>query len=205
MIKEGKKQYGLLNWLNMNSLMRLMYQCYRKGVLDACEMNDDFFCQEFVDRHTENGTYGVLYLEGDMSRNEWIFTLYMLCREKRMFPLYKNYLEEVRSSQGMYGVTFPILMDFYLLGVKAWLEYPNPIRRGPFMHEKRTKWMPTRDGRPISFTWIMLVDYTQRFCFDRKRHIENQSEHRIRPEAWEDFALAVRCVADKENRKRGKI
>lgn len=195
------KDFALLNWYSARRLMHLMYACYRHGALDACELNDDFKCQEFLEHHTANGTYGTLDMEGDMSRNEWIFTLQVWCRMCRQHALFNNYIEPIRTSHGIYAVTFPVLMDYYMMGVRAWLDYPNPIRRGSFERETRSMWKPASDGSERVFTNDIFTEETQRACFNRRRHFDTQKEA-LKEEMWEDFALAFRCVTrDKTNRR----
>lgn len=187
-----KSQRSPLNRSTAPSVVRLFDYCFKQGVEDAYALEDDFAAKEWMEEHLKNDTYGVLSdkdLPFDWRR--WRFTLYRWCRIARLPSLADTYLNRLERYRNTFA--FSILhfaMRFYLMGVKEWLDYPNPANLAYFRQNNKVHWIPCenylRKMRISDF-----VSYVQEFVYERK-------DAAIEGDTWvkryDDFSQALwRC------------
>lgn len=126
------------------NILRLFDYCFKQGVKEAMDMEDDYAVKEWVERREENHDYGLLSEPGEgFDWKRWRFTLYRWCRENRLNTIAENYIDRLRVFQGnMTFAIIPISMQFYLMGVGEWLEYPNPLAWAIFSTQAKIHWKP---------------------------------------------------------------
>lgn len=124
-------------------MLQLFDCCFKQGVIDSCDTEDDYFVREWYEEKKESWQYGVLSdpdIVYDWRR--WRYTLLRWCRLRALRKLGEQYLDPLqRGKTFQYGV-IPMCMRFYLMGVEEWLEYPNPMKIEIFKQRTRTHWKP---------------------------------------------------------------
>lgn len=130
-----------LNRSSAPQIIRLCSVCFKQGVLGAYDMGDDYAVQEFVDSHESSWTYGVLGEPDDYDWKMWRFSLYRWCRNSGLVKFAEDYLYEVKKYDHLFC---PIIfsMRFYLLGIREWLAYPNPVGIERFRKNSNVHWDP---------------------------------------------------------------
>ena len=179
----------VLNRTTAPMVLRLFDLCFKRGVLDACDQDDDYASREFLEKHKSDGGYGLVYDDEDFDWKRWRFTISRMCRENRLTRLEEEYLSSSalrhRATTFLYAI-LPITMRFYLMGVEEWLDYPNEAHKAFFV-EPNVHWKPV----PSHLRKINKNDfiyYMQEFVYERQRlHFEND----LTPKQYDSFAEAM--------------
>lgn len=159
----------------MNSLLtrttapmaiRFMALCFKRGVIEGSELGNDIDAKEFYDEKSMDWSFGTLlhpeYTDWKAFRSQ----MYWWAREYRMKTLAESYLFRIRNKNYTWCI-LPYCMRFYLLGVKEWLDYPNPGRIELFKQSGNVHWDP---NAPIkSITRMDIISYLHTFEFDFRR------------------------------------
>lgn len=163
-----------LNRTTAPQILRLCALCLKNGVLDAYEMGDDYAVEEFLRKHKEGWTYGVLGEPDDYDWKMWRFSLYKWCRRNALSQFADNYLYEVKRFNYLYC---PILlsMRFYLMGIEEWLSYPNPVNIERFRKESAVHWAPMGAGSQ-KMTRKEIIAEMQNVAFQFRRRPEEAQE-----------------------------
>lgn len=153
---------------NVKYLLRLFDHYYKKGIKDAIERNDDFFCREFVEKMTAPRTFGFLDTPYSLTWKEWRFYAYPECRMNRLNSA-APILDSIKLYTGHVAAILPMLMDFYLKGINDWLEYPNSGHWARFHNRPYARW-----GDKIRFpSWNAVIDDLQLMMISRS-HMESE-------------------------------
>ncbi len=173
-IRHTAMSYSPLNRTTAPQILRLCALCLKNGVLDAYELGDDYAAEEFVRKHKENWTYGVLGEPDDYDWKMWRFSLYKWCRRAGLSSFADNYLYEVKRFNYLYC---PILMSmrFYLMGIEEWLSYPNPVGIEQFRAQTSIHWRP-QGGGPLKLTKKDIIAELQDISYQSRRRPENEQE-----------------------------
>jgi len=122
-------------------IIKLLDFCYKKGVIDACSVEDDLEVRDWLDAMHKKGRYGLVdFPDEECDWKRWRFFLLRWCRENRLPKLGFEYIDCVRKVSGFEYVIIPMTMRFYLQGVKEWLEYPNEMAMAIFKSKTRRRW-----------------------------------------------------------------
>ena len=187
-----------LNRTTAPQILRLCALCLKNGVLDAYEMGDDYAVEEFLRKHKENWTYGVLGEPDDYDWKMWRFALYRWCRKCGLTSFAENYLYEVKRFNYLYC---PILlsMRFYLMGIEEWLSYPNPVNIERFRKESSTHWTSMGAGSQ-KMTRREIIAEMQNIAYQFRRRPEEQRE--MSYGVLEEFSSAIYDLTSKCKYKR---
>ena len=168
-----------LNRSNAPRVVRLFDVCFKRGVYDACELDDQFATKEFIDTHKMQFSFGIL---GD----DVIFVLYKWARQNGLTPLGENYILFIRNKSHLWPL-LPYCMRFYILGMEEWLKYPNRQAIGVFKQHKRIHWDPES---PVKrFTLSDYTSYMHEFAYEyRKLPVERMP---ISPGMMDSYCLAL--------------
>ncbi len=182
-----------LNRTTAPQAIRLFDYCFKQGVLDACNLEDDYAAREFLDSRLEDGGYGLLSEPSDgFDWRRWQHTLYRFCRFGRLGSIAESYIDKVHryKNTSLFAI-LPIAMRFYLMGVQEWLDYPNATNTALFKQNKKVHWKPMprhlRDIRTADF-----ISTIQEFVYERQA---KAFENDLSPGKYDSFANAMwRCV-----------
>lgn len=182
----------------MNQLTRLLDYAYKKGVVDASLVGDDFAIMEFLKRRKDPDTFGLLDTTYDISWREWRFIVTRWAFSNRMSSFAEKYLM-VLTKPNYRMVPLVILQDFYTLGVWDWMENPNPMRIEVFKGRPHCHWGLVRGKALVRFTKEEKVSRTQEMIYDRIHRIEERGTvpwiSRISYEAFSsEFWLLTRPI-----------
>ena len=122
-------------------IIRLLDLCYKQGVVDAAEMEDDLSVKDWLDETVESNRYGLVCVDDpkcDWKR--WRFYLLRWCRDNRMSTLGFDYIDNIRKASGIGYIIIPVSFKFYLRGVRDWLQYPNEMNMALFKSKGRLRW-----------------------------------------------------------------
>ena len=157
---------GLLTRTTAPAVIRFMCYCFRRGVLDAYEFGNDSDAREFYNQKSEDWTFGTLQYSGDSDWKAFRSQLYWWSREAHMKTLAESYIFRIRNRNYTWCI-LPYCMRFYLMGVKEWLDYPNPGRIELFKQSGNVHWDP---ASPIkSITRMDVISYLHTFEFEFRR------------------------------------
>lgn len=174
-------------------VLRLFDYCFKQGVQDAADTEDDYAVKDWLEQRKQNGDYGLLS-EPDTPYDwkRWRFTLYRWCRTIRLNTLGEGYIDHIRGFQKNFSfAVLPISMRFYMMGVEEWLDYPNALNLALFWQAPKTHWKPV----PPHLKKMKnsdLIYCIQDFVYERigKKYPGDMDESR-----YNDFALAMwRCM-----------
>lgn len=174
-----------LNRTSAAQILRLCALCFKHGVLDAYELGDDYTAKEFLDKHRENWTYGILGDDDDYDWKMWRFYLYKWCRKSKLVRFGDRYLYEIKRFNYLYCPMI-FAMRFYLLGISEWLEYPNPVGIERFRHDTRAHWTPSETSK---FTRTGIIAEMQSIAYEYSRRPEEDRE--VSGGVIVDFASAM--------------
>lgn len=150
-----------------HQIIRLFDYCFKQGVLDASEVDDEFVTNDWLDARRENHDFGLLTdPDGKYDWQRWRFTLLRWCRLAGLRKLGEEFIDGIRNKRVFTYVIFPMSMRFYLLGVQEWLWYPNHANIEYFKHNGKIHWKDF-EGSPYqkisTHDWIV---YMQQFTYE---------------------------------------
>lgn len=158
----------MINRQTARMILKLFDCCFKRGVIDASEVDNEHWCHEFIEaRHTQRD-FSLLDVTDIYDWKEWRMILARWCRYSRNMKLCPEYLDRVYK-ENYYWSIFPIAMDFYILGIQEWLEYPNPYKLELFKFTPSVHWKPMPRKNLEKLTIDDKVSYIQQFAFDRER------------------------------------
>lgn len=170
---------------NVKPLLRLFDHYYKKGIRDAIEKGDDFFCRDFVERMREPKVFGFLDTPYVLTWKEWRFYAYPECRMNKLNSA-APILDGIKTYTGHIAAILPMLMDFYLKGIKDWCEYPNRGNWARFQSRPYARW-----GEKIRFpAWEAVLDDLQIMMIDRS-HLEADCEDGLTRMAFENLSEVI--------------
>lgn len=151
-----------LNRANGPAILRLFDACFKRGVIDACEAEDDYAVRDFISRHKSNWTFGTIQEPAEMDWRTYRFILYRWSREMGCTSFAENYLLMVRKTNYLWCL-LPYCMYFYLMGAEEWIAYPAQPKIGIFKMNKRVHWDP---NCPVKkFTRTDYISYMHEASF----------------------------------------
>lgn len=180
-------------------IVRLFDICFRHGVFDACAVEDDYLVRDFIERHKNAGTFGII---GDDLEYDWQmfrFTLYRWAREAHMKRLSEEYIIMIRKKDYLWAV-LPYCMWFYVLGMREWLAYPSPQGLELFRTQSKRHWDPKAPSK--SFVIHDYVSYMHEAAYDYRRIPED--ERPISSTLIDSFCLAIYDMCRKYNSTKKK-
>ena len=175
-----------LNRESAKMIFRLFDASFKQGVIDACQIQDDIAAREFVDKHKEAFTYGVL---GDDEDYDWMMYRFVLYRWARMYhlkSLAEGYILFIKKNMYL-STLLPFCMQFYIMGIEEWLAYPNPSRLELFRNSKKIHWdlnFPFKN-----FTTADYVSYLHEFAFAYRKLPEE--ERIVNPNTMDGYCQAL--------------
>ena len=154
---------GLLTRSTAKTAIRFMYLCFQRGVLDAFEFGNDTDAREFYEQKFADWTFGTLVHPEFSDWRAFRSQLYWWAREYRMKTLAEVYLFRIRNKNYTWCI-LPYCMRFYLMGVKEWLDYPNPGGIELFKQTGKDHWNPNAPLKAM--TRMDIISYLHTFEFD---------------------------------------
>lgn len=149
-------------------LVRLCDYCFKMGVIEACELEDDYAAKEWMDTKLEDESFGLLSDIGvDYDWRRWRFALFRWSRNANLTFVGENFIDMIRTKTQFYFVALPIMMRFYLMGIGEWLDYPNRSHLTIFKKSPRAHWKPVakhlKEMRVDDF-----ISYIQEFVYQHE-------------------------------------
>lgn len=172
-------------------IIRLLDYCYKRGVVDASEVEDDLAVQDWYDETIDSGKYGLVGSpDEECDWKRWRFFLLRWCRENRLSSLGFDYIDGVRRARGFEFLIIPMAMRFYLFGVKEWLDYPNPSLIGMFKAKPKFRWSPSVPQQMKNMTKDDFISLIQEFIYElRNKPMEGMKD--VAPRAMDNFEYAM--------------
>lgn len=125
----------------VRNVIRILDWCYRMGVRDARNAQDEGLCYEFLDKTSKAGVYGFLTDDFTIDWIEWSSRL----RLQAMRISLNNPMNEYFRLMGNFNVTYlccllPLTQHFYGLGVADFCNAPNGCEMAIFEDKTRVFW-----------------------------------------------------------------
>lgn len=159
----------LLTRKNSRYLLSLLDFAYKQGVLSAYDADDERYCEEFVSKHKDGTSFGLLEVQGeDITWKEWRWTLTCWARQARVYLIAREYLDHIAGRNYLWAV-LPVAFDFYLKGIEDWVKYPNPCNLEVFKNKPKIHWIVERRNDKKVIKNDEIVSEIQRICFERGR------------------------------------
>ena len=140
--------------------------CFKQGVIDACYAGDDLEVKEFYDDRIGTWRLGTISGGDGFDWQMYRFWLYWIAREHHMKTLAESYIFRIRVKNYVWCL-LPYCMRFYLMGIKEWLNYPNPSRIELFKKKPRVHWDPNCPN--VAITRMDIISYLHSFEFEYRR------------------------------------
>lgn len=151
------RMIGLLDW------------CYRLGVKQARELNDEGLAREFLDKVSQTGVYGFLNEDGiTMGWKEWTLRLMAKARMTSWNGAMTRYFSLIgsRPNQNYLGAFIPVSEAFYAKGVRDLIDNKQSFDYALFQ-EKTRVFLTAKGFQNINVR--RYVDEIQLCCFDLQR------------------------------------
>jgi hypothetical protein len=170
-------------------IIRLLDFCYKRGVVDACEVEDDIAVEEWYRSMIGSGHYGLVCMEEEeCDWKRWRFFLLRWCRENRLSSLGYDYIDSIRKPSGFWYLIIPMTMRFYLLGVKEWVDYPNPLGMALFKSKIKVRW--PKDSTIKNMRNDDYISLIQEFIYElRKSPMEEMKD--FSSKSMDNFEIAM--------------
>lgn len=143
-----------------------MYLCFQRGVLDAYALGSDLDAEEFYKARKEDWAFGTLTYPEENDWKAFRSQLYWWAREHKMKGLAETYIFRIRNMNYTWCL-LPYCMRFYLMGIREWLDYPNPGRIALFKQAGKDHWNPNVPVKTM--TRMDIVSYLHTFEFEFRR------------------------------------
>ena len=164
---------GLLTRTTAPRAIRFMYLCFQRGVIDACEFGNDLDAEEFYKSRSADWKFGTLAYAEEEDWKAFRSQLYWWAREYKMKNLAESYLFRIRNRNYTWCI-LPYCMRFYLMGIREWLDYPNPGRIAMFKQVGKDHWNPNAPVKTM--TRMDIISYLHTFEFEFRRQPEGTLE-----------------------------
>lgn len=175
----------LLNRTTAAQAIRFFDICFKRGVVDACEFEENIGVKEFLERKSSDWTFGVVGRD-DYDPEMFRATLYWWARKNGLKSLAEKYIFQMNTKS--YNTSFLFYcMRFYLLGIKEWLQYPNPLGIQVFKNTPKVHWVAQDTLK--SFCRGDYFSYMHEFSYEyRVADIENRF---VSTTAMDSFCMAL--------------
>lgn len=130
-----------INRRNFNQVISLFDRAYKQGVYEAAKINNEYYCSNFILEKSKPSTFGLLQHDYEMDWREWRFILSKWCDTSHLRALYNNVIMTINTPTYLM-VILQFAQDYYVQGVKDWLEYPNRMGLKVFLNKQRCRWKP---------------------------------------------------------------
>ena len=158
------KTISLLDW------------CYRLGVRQARELNDEGASREFLDTHNEVGVYGFISDGLNVGVLEWQLRLQKEARLTSMLGSMYQYFQRMGRFGANYLSCFlPIAQMWHNLGVQDFIDNQHACDWAVF--DGKTRVRCTKKGL-LNIKPKEYVEMVQLQCFDlQRKHVAYLTEH----------------------------
>lgn len=188
MAKQKSEKTCLIDWDIARGLFSLYNTCYKTGVMDAHDVQDEGRCVEFARDVREPAVYGRVINNYTMNTKEWKLTLLSFSKGCYMKNKCRNYILWL-DGKNYYSCALPIAQEFYIRGMEDFNKHPTLHKISAIDTPKMELW--TADGLQKRTRVDMLADL-QQFCFDRGRMDEaSGSKYAFNPKRYEWFSQAI--------------
>lgn len=184
--------YAPINHYSSQVIMDLFDACYKLGVKDAIEVDNEMQCIEFCENMYNSERFGRIIFNYVYSWREWKFRLcQMMCDLEKYRVQGLKFFESITSYGNYLACALPIAMDFYMMGIKDYCKKPNPNLLIRFERIPYAFW-GNEGGRKT--TREDFVTILTGFCYDRIRLDEFAIQER-------EKKIAARRAAENEGRR----
>ena len=147
--------------------------CFKQGVVDACEFGNDIEVKEFLTQRKEDWRLCPIGGEDTYDWHMYRYWLYWLARRHHHKSLAESYIFRIRGKNYLWAL-LPYCMRFYLMGIEEWLSYPNPGRIELFKSKPRFHWDPSCPNKGI--TRMDFISYLHNFEFEYRKLPDDMKE-----------------------------
>lgn len=182
------------NRWDAQNAVRFWMMMYHEGACDACDLNDEDKCLEFLNRHDTRLCLGTIE-QDEMRTAEYVFSLLIMCRKYRMYTFGEKFIR--RADNSILRVFYYLCECFYIQGVKDYLKYPNYIRMDSFRPVYNAYWELNSTKR--NMTKQDVLDNVQRFCYEMRNIVEKSDmddpvRKSLTPASFDNFTRAIWCL-----------
>ena len=181
----------ILNRKSAPQVIRFFDLCFKKGVNDASEMGDDMAVRDFISQHKSNFSFGLL-TEPDVDWQYFRVHMYQLARVSHLGTLANNFIFRIIRKDPIWCL-LPYCMQFYIMGMEEWLEYPSSTKLVLFNSQPRLHWDPKAPIKKIST--LDYIGYMHEIAHEYRKMPEE--ERPISAETMDGFVKAVYTLTRK--------
>lgn len=161
-----------LNKESVTQVVRLFDYAFKKGVVDACELDDEHTSRAFIERYDKEEVFGLLGDDITCTWHQWRYIVFRWCRYRGVTSLGEKYIDRLRTKNFLW-VILPMTFRFYLLGISEYLAYPAPLRIEIFKNKTFVRWRPTERG-VYGLRKSDIINYVQEFTYQRRQWSEER-------------------------------
>lgn len=188
---------SLLNRKNAPSVIRLYDACFKQGVIDAYDLDDNLTAKEFLEQRLRDWHLCTLDKQEYSDWKSFVFTLYWWARRRHMTQFAENCIFKIRTKNYLWAL-LPYCLRFYLMGIQEWLDYPNPVNIEVFKTLPRVHWSPHAEVQ--KFVPGDYFSHMHDFAYEYRQLPEEQRE--IGAAALDEFCKGVYDLTRVYGRKK---
>ena len=185
-----------LNRTTAPQILRFFDVCFKRGVIDAMDYGDDLDTREFLQARKNEWSLGILGKE-DSSWQFFCSNLYWWARNAKLMTLAEKYFFALRKKD-LSWCLLPYCMQFYLLGIEEWLDYPNPANIEIFKSTPKLHWSPK--GPIKKFIRPDYFSYLHNFYYQYSQIPEDLQT--VSPTMMDSFVSAIYDLSSRYGKRK---
>lgn len=133
-----------INWFSCRAILQLLDDCYKWGVTDAAEVQNQSLCEGYINKYREPGVFGRVTYEYTVDWREWTLTLSHQSRIRS----YSGAMSRYFNLMGKFGANYLSALivaaqEIYIQGLIDYNNRPSRARVPAFMDRPKVRWDST--------------------------------------------------------------
>lgn len=130
-----------VNWFSCRAILWLFDDCYKWGVQDAAEVENQALCEEYINKYRAPGVFGRVTYGYTVDWREWTLTLSHQSRLRS----YSGAMSKYFNMMGRFGANYLSTMivaaqEIYIQGLIDYNKKPNKTKISVFMDRPKVVW-----------------------------------------------------------------
>lgn len=133
-----------INWFSCRAILQLLDDCYKWGVYDAAEAQNQSLCEEYINKYREPGVFGRIKDEYTVDWREWTLTLNHQARVRSYCGAMTKYFDMMgRFGTNYLSALIVAAQEIYIRGLTDYNRKPNRGKVPAFMDKPKVLWDET--------------------------------------------------------------
>lgn len=130
-----------ITWFSCRAILQLLDDCYKWGVSDAAEVQNQSLCEEYINKYREPGVFGRVIYPYTVDWREWTLSLSHQARSRS----YTGAMAKYFMLMGKFGANYLSALvvaaqEIYIQGLKDYNAKPDRTLVPIFMDKQKVRW-----------------------------------------------------------------